>query len=249
MPVWFTTTDRTAVDWDADLVARVAQVDLFHIERPADNSYELVFLFARAGQIVLAQKIAWARQVESADPVPEPLVPTTTGGGGGSSAGADGSFRGAWDAGTDYRQGDTVTHDGSTWGATSDPAVGAEPGVAGAWTELAAAASGGAVDQNFTADHTAGVGTMWWRNITGAAVTFTTVYAHIGSAVTVGAATVIDINVDGVSAITPFSIPLGESESAVTTVSVAVPAGGKVTVDVDSVGTPGVGEQIMVQLA
>lgn len=88
MPIWIATSNRTAVDWDTDLDGGVAQVDLFHIQRPADDSYELVFLFARAGQSVSDQRVAWAQSVESDDPVPAVFTPPTSGGGGSTGGGS-----------------------------------------------------------------------------------------------------------------------------------------------------------------
>lgn len=51
-------------------------------------------------------------------------------------AGGGGSFRGDWDNATDYIVGEIVLHNGSSWGAVTDPAVGDEPGVSANWDEL-----------------------------------------------------------------------------------------------------------------
>jgi microcystin-dependent protein len=45
-------------------------------------------------------------------------------------------WHGPWDATTDYAEGSLVTHADAVWLATGDPAVGAEPGVAGEWSEF-----------------------------------------------------------------------------------------------------------------
>lgn len=47
------------------------------------------------------------------------------------------TWRGAWASGTDYSADDAVHHNGAAWFATTDPAVGDEPGVASAWDLLA----------------------------------------------------------------------------------------------------------------
>lgn len=74
MTTWFTTASRVAVNWDTDLTDRVAQTDLYQIDRRDDGS-EITFLFARSGATVSAHRLAWALTVESNDPVPDPITP------------------------------------------------------------------------------------------------------------------------------------------------------------------------------
>jgi hypothetical protein len=136
---WFVNASRVRVDWPVDVAAGVAQVDLYRLDRAPDDTYELLFLFARAGDTISGHRLAHAQAIESADPVPDPILPPASGTAG---AGMDGAFRGAWDAGTVYRRGDTVEHGRSTWGAATAPTVGAEPGVDAVWVKLAGAAVG-----------------------------------------------------------------------------------------------------------
>jgi hypothetical protein len=46
------------------------------------------------------------------------------------------AFRGDWNVVTDYIQGEIVLHNGSSWGAIANPAIGDEPGVSANWDEL-----------------------------------------------------------------------------------------------------------------
>lgn len=54
------------------------------------------------------------------------------------------TWRGTWDSGTDYNVDDAVEHNGSSWFAATDPAVGDEPGVASAWELMADQGADGA---------------------------------------------------------------------------------------------------------
>ena len=54
----------------------------------------------------------------------------------GDVAAGSNAFRGDWDIGTDYIVGEIVLHNGSSWGAVINPAIGDEPGVSANWDEL-----------------------------------------------------------------------------------------------------------------
>lgn len=243
MQIWFTHSDRTKVTWGTDVVGGVAQLDILMLERPDDGSWESKFVFADQDERVGAGRLAWAQSVESADPVPPPVVPSSPEEAGGS----DGAFKGAWSAEATYIAGDTVTHAESTWGATTAPAVGDEPGVAGAWAELAASGGGGVSIPTFTAAHAAGAGTLAWYNDSADTVTITGLRVTL-SAAAVDAATVVDVNVDGTTALAaPVSVAVGQTTSGKTVDEIVVPVGSALTVDVDSVGTPGADETVLVQ--
>lgn len=88
--VWFITAGRGAIDWETAVVDGVAQIDIYQLDRYGDV-FELLFLFARAGQQVSAQRVTDAQDLGSEDPVPAQIVPTSSAGGG--VAGADGWAR------------------------------------------------------------------------------------------------------------------------------------------------------------
>lgn len=107
---------------------------------------------------------------------------------------------------------------------------------------------GGVADSipTFTAAHAVGVGTLRWYNDTGNSITIAGARATISSDA-VDAATVVDVNVDDVSALdAPISITVGTRTIKVTD-EIVIPADSYLTIDVDSVGTPGAGETLAVQ--
>jgi hypothetical protein len=109
------------------------------------------------------------------------------------------------------------------------------------------AGGGGVSVPTFSSAHAAGVGTLAWYNDTSNSITIQGVRVTI-SAIVADAPTVVDVNVDGTSAlVSPILVPVGQNTSGKTADEIVVPVGSSLTVDVDSVGDVGSSDTLIVQ--
>ena len=151
----------------------------------------------------------------------------------------DGGYKGDWQAGAQYNAGDFVRHAGSTWGAYTTPAVGAEPGVAADWHLFRIYRAPYVPTLSVPGWLSTGQTTNPWYNDSALPVEIEAIRPVVATA-PLGAD--IDINyLVGGAAMYSFSITAGTYSPGKLEPSITVPAGQTVAIEITQVGstTPG----------